>query len=165
MTITVTDYCRVDERAAELGCLCPHGIALLPENFDTARDQTGLLRRTRGTTLLKALRASNVPVSELLPRSERIPYITNKHFEWVIPTVFISAAVLSENPVAVSVALGVLANFITDFFKGIPGKKTARLNIIVEKKLNRSCKKISYDGDVSGLESLADIIKEICEDE
>src|SRR4051812_3753030 len=98
MTIAITDYCRVDERVVQLGCSYPDGIALLPENFDIARDRGDLLQRTSGTTLRKALRAEKLPVVELLPASERIPYITYKHFEWVIPTLFISASVISENP-------------------------------------------------------------------
>jgi len=62
---------------------------------------------------------------------------------------------------AVSIALNVIGNYLTEFFRGIPGKKRVRLNIVVEKKRDRTCKKISYDGDVQGLNSLADIIKEI----
>jgi len=164
MGITITDYCRVDQRVAELGCLYPDGIALLPENFDTPRDRGELLQRTSGTTLRKAFRAEKLPVVEVLPASERIPYITYKHFEWVIPTLFISASVISENPVAVSIALSVVANFITDFLKGIPTAKNIKLNIVVEKRLDRTCKKINYDGDVAGLSSLAEIIKEISDD-
>jgi hypothetical protein len=164
MTITITDYGRVDQRVAELGCLYPDGIAILPENFDTASDRSELLHRTSATTLRKALRATSIPVSDLIPASERIPYITYKNFEWVAPTLFISAVVISQNSAAVTVALGVLSNLITEYFKGIPDKKTAKLNVIVEKRIDRTCKKISYDGDIAGIISLADVIKRIADE-
>jgi hypothetical protein len=164
MTITITDYGRVDQRSAELGCLYPDGIAILPDNFETASGRPELLYRTSATTLRKALRVTSIPLSDLIPASERIPYITYKSFEWVAPTLFISAMVMSQNPTAVTVALGVLSNLITDFFKGIPGKKTAKLNVVVEKRIDKTCKKISYDGDIAGIISLAKVIKRISDE-
>jgi hypothetical protein len=76
----------------------------------------------------------------------------------------VSAAVLGEYPLAVSVALNVIGNYVTDFLRGIAGKKTVKFDIVVERRRDRSCRKISYDGDVEGLSSLADIVRQISDE-
>ena len=83
------------------------------------------------------------------------------HFEWVAPTLFISASLWSQNPMAVSIALNVISNYITEFFKGSAGTKSVKLEIIVERKTNYSCKKLKYQGDVSGVLDLAKTIEGI----
>jgi len=57
--------------------------------------------------------------------------------------------------------LSVLSNYITDFFKGVPGQKTVKLDIVVERNGDMSCKKISYEGDVNGLILFVDVIRQI----
>jgi hypothetical protein len=71
---------------------------------------------------------------------------------------------MTENQAAVSVALNVLSGYILDFLKGMPGTKTVKLDIVVEKSGNRSCKKISYEGDVIGLNTLPDIIRQVSDE-
>jgi hypothetical protein len=161
ITTTVSDYIQVDVRAAELGCRCPTGIAILPEYFETAPDYTHLRQRSEAATVKTLFRTNGLLLDEFLPPSERVPYIQNNSFEWVGPTLFISSALMTENPLAVSAALGVLSNYLTDFFKGMSGEKKAKFNIVVEKKENRLYKKLSYEGSVEGFTALTDIIKDI----
>jgi hypothetical protein len=159
MTTTITDYIRVADKASELGCKIPTGIAILPENFSTAVDRQHLLLGSQAATIQKLFRNNNFPMDDLLPAEERAPSIHNKHFEWA-PLLFISAGLLSSDPNAVSVALGIISNYATDFFKGMPSKKI-KLNIVVEKKKDRACKQLSYEGDIAGLASLPEIIRGI----
>ena len=42
----------------------------------------------------------------------------------------------------------------------MPGKKV-KLGIVVERKADRECKKISYEGDVAGLATLPEIIQSV----
>jgi hypothetical protein len=158
-TTTVTEYVRVDQRLADLGCLFPASIAVLPQNFDTVSSRTEFLFRSEAATVRALFRNSNIPLGNILPAAERAPYIHNNSFEWLAPTIFVSAAALSEHPLAVSVALNVIGNYLTDFFRGIAGRKTVKFDIVVERKKDRVCRRINYEGDVDGLSSLADIIK------
>ena len=162
MTVIVTDYASVADHAAELGCVVPTGIAILPENFADATVRSDLLYGSEAATVRKLFRNSHFPIDDILPPGERVPAIHNKHFEWA-PLIFISAALLSHDPNAVSVALGIVSNYATDFFKGMPNKKV-KLTVVVEKKKDRSCKKVDYEGDVAGLASLAKIVREISDE-
>lgn len=158
MATEIVDYVHVSDRASQLGCLVPAGIAILPENFEGVASRGELLFGSEAATIRKLFRNNNFPVDHLLPAGERVAAIHNKHFEWA-PLIFISAALISENPNAVSVALGIVSN-ATDFFKGMTSKKV-KLSIVVEKKKNGNCKKMTYEGDIEGIRLLADSIRKM----
>jgi len=161
MSITVEDYVRVDQRTKELGCSFPGGLAVVPVNFETAENRAGLHNASHTETVIKFFNAEGVTVDSFIPREERLPYVVNKHFQWLGPTLFIPIALLNENPQIVSLAIGVLSNCITDFFKGIPKRqRSVALSVIVETEGNRAYKKITYEGDIEGLTSLPKIIRE-----
>jgi hypothetical protein len=162
MTITVTDYVSVADRIAELGCVVPSGIAVLPDNFAKAATRKDLLFGSEASTLRKLFKNNNFPINDLLPAGERVGAIHNKHFEWA-PLLFISVGLISNDPNAITVALGIIANYATDFFKGM-GSKKVKLSVVVEKKKDRTCKMISYEGDISGLSTLADAIRRISDE-
>jgi hypothetical protein len=162
MTTKICDYVHVANRAKELGCVTPTGFAVLPENFESAAGRSSLLFGSQAATMLKLLKKDGLPVTNLLPAGERAPAIHNKHFEWA-PAIFVSAALLSENPSAVAVALGIISNYATEFFKGMPSRNV-KLTIVVEIKKDRSCKKINYEGDASGLAHIANIVRQISDE-
>jgi hypothetical protein len=60
----------------------------------------------------------------------------------------------------VSIALNVLGNYATDFFRGLHGVHEVRLNIVIGKK-NRTYKKIAYQGPIEGLKDLPEVIREV----
>jgi hypothetical protein len=158
----MTDFVRVADRASELGCLIPSGIAILPENFATAATRQDLVMGSEAATIRKLFKGNSFPLDDLLPAGERAPSRHNKHFDWAA-FLFISAALMTENPHAVSVALGIISNYATEFFKGLPGQKV-KLNLVVERKKDRTCKMLSYEGDVDGLTSLSDIIRKMSDE-
>jgi hypothetical protein len=98
-------------------------------------------------------------LDDFLPTSEKPGFIHNKNHDWAA-FIFISSALISSNPAAVSVALGVISNYLTDMFKGTPDKKI-RLDIAVERKGDRVSKKLTYEGDAAGLDHIADSILRI----
>jgi hypothetical protein len=159
MNITTEDYVRVDSRAAEIGCQRPTGMTLLPENFQSATSYAELRQLSEAATVRTLFRTNGLPLYDVLDPSKPVPYIQNNSFGWVGPTLFVSWALVSENPTVVTVALGVIANYLTDFLKGISGKTEVSLSIVVEKRTDRTCKRITYKGNVEGLSSLADIVK------
>jgi len=159
---TVSDYIKIVDRAFELGCTVPQGIGVLPENFETAKVRSELLVRGDSTTISTLLRNGGIESGSFLPLGERVSYIHNKSFDWSA-AIFISAALLSDNPGAISVGLGILSNYLTDFFKGMRSSQV-KLTVVVEKKRDRTCKRIDYEGDPEGLKGLYDTIRRIADE-
>ena len=50
-------------------------------------------------------------------------------------------ALLTSDPNVISVALGVLSNYLTDFFQGMSGDKTVKLDVVIEKTADATCKR------------------------
>lgn len=156
---TISDFATVADKLDELGCNFPSGIAILPVNFESASTVKELRQASEAATVKTLFRTANVPYGDIVGRNERLPYIQNNAFEWIAPTLFISAALLAENPAGISVALSVIANYATDFFKGMTGDKNIKLDVVVEKSNSKTCKKVSYEGPPDGLKDLASIIE------
>jgi hypothetical protein len=165
MAATTSDYVSVHSRSTELGCIYPtSGLSLLPDNFATAKVYEELRQQSEAASIRTLFRTHGIPLSEILPSDKRVPYIQNNSYEWVGPALFVSAALISEDASAVSIALGVLSNYLTDFFKGVSGRKSISLDVVVERTTSRSCKLVSYKGDIEGLKSLAEVIKAVSDD-
>ena len=159
MTTKISDYIDVQAKIHDLGCEDPEGISILPVNFDSATSTDEFLQLSETSTVKTLLRNNEIPFSEV--RKEKPAYIQNNAFEWIAPTLFVSASLLSQHPEIISVSLSVIANYVTDFFRGLSGEKNIKLDIVVEKTKSKTCKKISYEGNVDGLKELANIVKEV----
>ncbi|MCE1159669.1 MAG: hypothetical protein LWW74_00490 [Burkholderiales bacterium] len=159
MTTTISEYIDVRQRISDLGCLSPTGLALLPSNFETASDISTFRQVSESATVRTLLRTSNVPLDELLSKEQHSPYIQNNAFEWVAPTLFVSVGMLSQNASYLSVALSVIANYATDFFKGMSGENQVQMDIVVERTKSKVCKKVTYKGPPEGLKDLPEVIR------
>ena len=145
MTVSESEYICIVDRAAELGCHMPTGLAIMPENFDTAATRRELVVRGEGSTIRTLFRNNQLPLGEFLPSGEKPGFVHNKSHDWAA-FIFISGALLSSDPSAVSVALGIISNDLTDVFRGTPDNKI-RLDIAVERRGDHVCKKLTYEGD------------------
>src|ERR1700676_1824856 len=132
-TTKITDYVDVSKKMADLGCRYPERMALLPINFESATSISEFLQASEAATIKKLLLAEALPLDDIVDRSQRPPYLKNKSHEWIAPIIFISASLYSQNQELVSVALNVLGNYATDFFKGIGETHEVNLNIVVGK--------------------------------
>ena len=118
-----------------------------------------------GCSIRALLRSSDISETPLEREGERFPEASRKGLEeWIGPTISVSFALYSQNPHIVSLALGVVSNYLTDWFKGTVGQKNASLDVVVETK-KKTCKRIHYEGHISGLEKLPDVIREVCSDD
>ena len=164
--IEVSDYIDVSSRLKEFGCSQPQGIGILPERFDTCTspDEFVLLSRTR--TVVRQFEENHIPVSVIKKEGQNLPRLHTASAEWftgVGPTLFVSAALLAENPHIISLALNVLANLLTDFFKGAREKGNAELEIVVEKEEkggSKTSKKIRFAGNSEVLTAALPILSE-----
>jgi hypothetical protein len=163
--VNESSFANVSEKAAALGCNIPTSITILPRNFDVANVKSELIHERDTPTVRILWRQAGIIETPLEDARERFPRISEHGLvEWISPAIFISAVWASQNPEAMSVALGVISNYLTDLFKGTAITPRTRLDIVVQKK-NGECRKIEYRGDVAGLEKLPKIIKEAISDE
>lgn len=122
MAVSENEFISVTARAAELGCQMPTGLAIMPENFETAATRQDLIVRGEASTVRTLFRNQGLPLGDFLPTGERAGFIHNKSHDWAA-FIFISGALASSNPGAVSVALGIISNYLTEAFRGTPAKK------------------------------------------
>lgn len=164
MSVEVSNFIDVRERLDRLGCRKPDNFAVLPLNFETAGSIGDFRVASESATIKTLLRSEDVAYDEIVADEDRPPYIQNNAFEWMVPVIFIPAALMSENPNAVSVALSVIANYATDFMKGVVGDKHTKFEAVVELP-DGTCKKVTYSGPPEGLGEVASIIKEVSDNE
>lgn len=162
MAVSENEFISVTARAAELGCQMPTGLAIMPENFETAATRQDLIVRGEASTVRTLFRNQGLPLGDFLPTGERAGFIHNKSHDWAA-FIFISGALASSNPGAVSVALGIISNYLTEAFRGTPAKKI-RLDIAVEREGDKVCKKLTYEGDAAGLAEVANAISRIADE-
>lgn len=158
--IQVHDYIDVKKRAEELGCGIPTSLALLPRNFEIARSKDELFHESSILTIRKLWRQNGIIETKIEKDGEKFPYTQENAFEWVAPVIFVSAALLSQNPHVISIALGIISNYLTDWFKGISGSGKVKLDIVTGTKAG-DYKIIHYEGDADGLEQLPEVIREV----
>ena len=80
--------------------------------------------------------------------------------DWFGPLLFISSSALLQNPELVSIMCGVIANYVTDFFKG-SYKPNIRLKVIHKETKTSKLTEISYEGGLEGLDKLEESINKI----
>ena len=159
MSTEVRDYISVSAKLAQWGINPPAGFAILPSNLAEALNTTELRQHAESETVKKLLRTNNIAYSEVFDADSQPAYLQQYGFEWFGPTLFFTAAALSQNPSVLSVSLGIITNYLYDLFKGAKNG-TASLDVIIE-KADGSCKKVNYKGPPEGLASVADIVREL----
>jgi hypothetical protein len=165
MSFEITDYCDVHDRAEILGLNAPNGLSFLPRHFDTASSIDELVHESAVQTVRILFRENDLQESRIEGEGQRIPCIQENEFAIVLPTLFVGSMILSQNPHLISVALNVISNYCTDFFKGIPGRNKVVLNIVVEDKNCKKTKKIHYEGQADGLKELSEIVGKVFNNE
>jgi hypothetical protein len=162
--IEVSDFVDVRARAAALGLTPPEGLAILPSNFDSAAEAGELVLASTASTVKKLWREKGIQETPVEQPGKKIPFSSEKAVDWIGPVIFISAALLSENPAAVQVALGVIANHVTDAFRGLAGWRRVKLEVVYETRDQNNFQKIHYEGDVDGLLQLPNVIRQMSDD-
>ena len=151
----------VRKRAQELGCNIPTSIALLPRNFEISSSKEELIHESTTPTVRVLWRQNGITETPLEQPEEKFPFVSEHAFEWIGPTIFISAMLLSQNPHLMTIALNVISNYLTEWFRGIPrDSRKVKLRIITETK-SGLYKKIEYEGPPDGLKDLPEVIREV----
>ncbi len=165
MSIEITDYLDVEQRFSALGIKPPEGACILPRGFTHAKDVAELCHESSALDLKTLFRQADLPIAVYQPDEAKIPYLQENDITWVGPALFFSAAAISQHPHIVSVVLSVIANYVTDLFKGLSQPGRARLSVVVEttttKTTTKTTKKINFDGPPDKLSEITDLIKDI----
>jgi hypothetical protein len=161
--IDVSEYIDARAKAREMQYALRPGITLLPVNFDTATNRGELLNSAETATVRVLLRQAGLGESRLDSVEEPLPLQAKKFFEWLGPVIFVAAPLLTGNPEAVSLARSVMANFLTDFFKGIPRPHIVKFDVVAEETEDSksSYRRYHYEGSEEGIRELQNFIRKV----
>lgn len=165
MPINVEKYMNVEERALELGCNIPNELCILPRNFDTAKSKNELVYESSASDIRILFRNAGIIETRLEKQGDRYSYKQDKQFDWIGPTIFISAQILTQNPHIISITEGIISNYLTNLFRGSFYSKEIELNYIIEKTKDKEIKRFSYKGNMSGLVEMPKFIQKVLDDE
>ncbi len=138
-------------------------IILLPQNYELTNNKEDLFFNEEIKTVSKMFSLNSLDNFIIKFDGEEIDsYIAQKSGEIILPSIFVSSLILTENPQLVSVALGVISNYATTLLKGIPKRnQTVEFKIINKNSKTKKLSKIEYKGNIEGISELAKVVKEL----
>lgn len=151
MDASESEFCDVKMRCEELGCNTPEGIAILPRNLATATTRDELVHESSTLTVRKLLREAGIDEDNLEADCDQWLYAQENDVTWIGPVVLFMGATVSQNPQIIAVTYGVIANYLTDLFKGTVGRRHVRLKTVLEKTKTKKFVEFNYEGDPEGL--------------
>lgn len=159
--ILVEDYINVKKRIESLGYNQPAAMAILPRNFEKASSRSELVYEGTSETIRKLWKQKGILDTRLEKEGEKTFFVIEESFEWIGPLILFTSTMITQNPQMVDLSIGVISNYLADWFKGITeSEKKAKIDVIVEKK-DGSYKKIHYEGPIEGLKELPGIARSI----
>ncbi len=161
MAVSITDTFNVADRAVALGISPLGDLTVLPRNFETAVARADLLHESSTATIRKLWRERGVDEKTLERAGETFPHISERYADWIAPTLFVTAKLLSENGPLVSLAIETIKEYVLELFRGSgSSNRTVKLDIVVEETQAKRYRKLSYSGPAEGLSTLPKILKE-----
>ena len=159
MKTAISNYPSVAARAEELGLALPFGLVLLPVNFEIAQPGDELRFTAEAVTVGKILAQGGLGATRLGAETRPEVYIHNRSADWIIPLIFVGGE-LAKTPDIFAAAIGLIQTYLIDHLKGpgSSGGKKVKAEIVVENSKTGECRRISYDGDASGLKDLAKVV-------
>ena len=171
--IEIRNYMDVSSRLEEWGWGQPNDkqIGILPAQFESAEptDKSSLkLSRTRD--LEKLFRSKKIPFSVVKKEGQKVGIVHTASVDWatgVGPALLVSAALLSQNPQILPLALDAIANYLAALFsKKVDKAGYATIEIVVEKQENdgaKTYKKISCPANPEVLTKLSETFHKVLE--
>jgi len=164
MIIEQFDFVNVEGKAKALGCNIPTGLALLPNNFETAHSKDELLYAPTVVSIRILFRCNGITETPLELEGETYPMypMLPKKFisEWIGPIIFASRVSPGHDSFGLSKALDIVAFDVTEFFRGYQGESESRakLDVVVEMK-SKIYKRIHYEGPPYGIREYAKAVR------
>ncbi len=156
----VTEELDIREKASLLGFSIPDCLVLLPKNLDTASSPSDLAYESSTATIRKVLVQAGLEAKSLESISgETLPQSFEKSFDWLGPTIFVGAGLITQNPAVVTIALNMISAYLSDLFRGFPEGRNVKLTVIIERDGGKLSKRIEYSGPADGLKDLPQAIR------
>jgi hypothetical protein len=158
VAILESEYVHVADRAAELGCAMPDGLALMPDNFHVAQSRHDLVVRAEGVALRALFERSMVPLGSFFRPGERPVFGHDGDLDWEAG-LFVSA----RHGDAAATALVLISGHLEAFFLG-RRRNHVGLALVVERRRDGTCRKLTYRGDAAGLAALASRARQVADE-
>lgn len=158
MATSITDFVNVRTRALELGLPTVAELSILPRGFENAPDVSGLIRESDSSTLRKLFAEAGLEVQELQP-AKKLPSSVKKSADWIAPTLFVGSMLVTQNQVALQLALDVVSAYIVDFVKEKLPTGRVKFSVVVETSKSKKFKQLTYEGPPSGLKDLPPMLR------
>lgn len=159
----IQEYINVEEKIVELNLKEPVGLMFLPFNFDKTETIDDFLYDDSIKVVKKLWKQNSIEVERLENDISSTKYYQENDITWIGPTIFVAYAFWTENPNFIAIGLSVIANYLTDFFKGKTKKPNVRIDYVLEQNPQKGKKnvKFSYDGDIEGLDKIPQILEKL----
>lgn len=128
-------------------------IILLPQNYLSGDDH-----QYHSTTLSFYKYSKERMDVEYFSKPEIL--VEQRSGEWFGPVLLLTSFAINENPQLASIMCSVIANYVTDFFKG-QKKPNIKLKVVYKETKSSKVTEISYEGDTEGLGKLESSILEV----
>lgn len=133
-------------------------LLVLPLNWNIESESPSFPSTSISVT--KLLRQSDIPFETPIPLNGESHLFDHRSIDWVAPTLLVSGLLLSQNPVALAIALGVISNYVTNIFQGRISDPKVRLDVVFSDS-SLGTKTIKYRGPASSLCKVNDIVKSL----
>ena len=111
-------------------------------------------------TIKKLLLLDNLPYADVSRQNDPPKYVTEHSADLILPTIFISGALLSQNPQLVSLALNIISNYATDIFKGMRSEQTVKIDFVSE-TAEGGYKNLSFEGSPQAIPEVMPLFQEL----
>ncbi|THD34440.1 MAG: hypothetical protein E7773_14725 [Sphingomonas sp.] len=108
------------------------------------------------------IEGGGVPTGTLAADKSQPPgFIHNKSHDWAVPIIFVSAELMKTSPDLIAAAIDLIRDYALSIFKGSGADKRVKLEVVVERNEKRTYQKVTYEGDVAGLGTVADMVTKV----
>ncbi len=153
MSIKTTDY----NFSYDLSDKDLQSVLILPSGINEKfKGRKVTLYTESSISVLKKLKQNAIKADFAIGSPVNSIYIDNRSNDWVGPTLYFSFLLISQNPAIVSICLNVLSAYIYDIFKGKSEDPNMKCSFVIEDKQKK--RKIEYEGPVSGLNMVEEIV-------
>lgn len=161
MNTELTDYTDVRTKIIKLSLKEISVLTFLPYNFKTAKNSQEFIYDDSLKVVSKLFKQNSINIGRLEHDISQTKYYQENDITWIGPTIFIAYSFWTENSNLIAIGLSLIANYLTDFFKGKSSSPKIKINYVLEKDPKKGIKNVqfSYEGDIEGLNKIPEILK------
>ena len=138
-------------------------ILLLPQTWTAKADEPTYVESTESVRKLFA--KEDVPAEFLIPITAKTRLATGRSQVWIGPTLLVSSFFLTQNPIALSLALNIISSYVVQRFAGLKHSPDVSLSIVQTSADGKKARELKYRGPAVGLPDVAKVLSEFGSEE